>query len=1676
MAAKVAAVEKPKQEIAPALSDTWFDEALSVATAKPADESPWERLEAAVVSNENHARQLLDFYRAHIGNGHAKPIVAVLSQRAARFAADCFGDNAAETVDVLRAVLKAAPEADWAFRPLLVALTMGERWREALDAYDARLGRGVGAERRAEILEDAARIAKDFTTDHARAIGYLDQLSRLRPGDGQVASSLERLLERHERWIELVAARRLRLEGLTGGEARELRLRIAITLHDKLHEPEAALAELRPLLSDLREEAQLGGLLERLLADERAQVETRLEALDALRPRFEASGAVARVPELLRTAIGFAGGDRLRALRRECAERLDALGDVSGALDQVVALIALAPEDRAVEDRLRQLADAAHDPARLAAGLVAAAEACSAGDRRAELLVRAARVEDRPLGHSERAAALFEAALSGDAGTAELRLDSLRRLEELYDALGDKPHRLGALERLAAGEPKPGGKRLTWALAAELALELGDVDRALAAWNARLMLDPADGEALAAAHGLLVRVERWPAVIDVLRRRIDGGPAAHQIRVDLVEIATVARDRLSDRTRAIEAWHEVVARFGDDEESVGALADLYADTGAFAELAALLSRTASVDRGRHADRLARLADAQRLQLADAAAAVEWYGRALDVDPAHGAARAGLLALTKDGEVGARAATRLAAAADATDDWQLALDLVPARLAGVEDPRERAWILERAAARAEARAGDAKRALAWLCEALPLAGASARLEREVMRLAEATGDYAPAARAIGETIAAGGIPPLTLAHLHELRGGLLETRLGDPGAASESYAAVLALAPDRVEPRRSLLRTLVRLDRFADAAALLVDVNAAPDARDGVLLPLFESLALEHDAIGPAISALAKAVEEASGLPAAARRDLYVRIGGLLMEHAGDVDAAEQALSHALAADPRHVPTLERLAELERRRPDRRLVETLSRLAVEQPDNLDYLHEAAALAATRLADEALALDLHARARDRAGELLAWGAPATGRHAAEDVAAAAIDEIARLHAESGAPERVRAAVAILVDADRLRVGEERRRGWLRRAAELTEGALDDRSGAIRIWRALHDKAPDDDTAREALGRLYEVERRFADAVSLRVAELERTRAPERRLYLRLEIVRLAGLLEQASDAPEVLRASLGERPGHAPTLAKLTEVLLAKGRPGELADIREDQARILEENAEPGAAALWADAARLVENPLGDAGRAMRDWQNAARLEPGTEALDALGRLALAAGDGTAAAEWLDRRLAMTEGPARDEVADRLAVTYLAAGQRHRAIACLERALAESPRAEPLRTRLAELYRGAGAWEPLARVLGEGCEHGEDDALTVTRATEVAEIYGRLGLLERAVPVLAKAVRLVPNNETLGLALADGLAHCGRLDEARGELERLVEQSGWRRTRKRALLHQRLADIANAQGDTTRALAELEQASSMDVSSPAILAPCARSWCRPAGRRATTPVPMPSRRPRSSPTPRSSCACTASPASAAARAKPRSCSTPRSPPRSRTRSRRCSSSAACSKQGRTTSSRGFTKSGSRRPPARPRSPRSGPRWPTACGPRPSTAPRSTPSGARSSSRPRMAGCTRRWSRSRASPGSSSRSASGCLRSASAAAARPTRPWPRRSCCWPRELPSMTSAIRRAPSTCFAGPKSCNRARSRSSRRWHGSRETPATSASKIDWLSSSSVSRPRAAALM
>ena len=119
----------------------------------------------------------------------------------------------------------------------------------------------------------AAQTAKDFARAPDKAIDYMLQLLPLRRSDKQLIGSLERLLEKQERWDDLVGVWRELLQVQKPKAARATRLRIARGLFERLGRPGDAIAELRALLED--PEVDSAGPLEML---EAVVADTEVEA------------------------------------------------------------------------------------------------------------------------------------------------------------------------------------------------------------------------------------------------------------------------------------------------------------------------------------------------------------------------------------------------------------------------------------------------------------------------------------------------------------------------------------------------------------------------------------------------------------------------------------------------------------------------------------------------------------------------------------------------------------------------------------------------------------------------------------------------------------------------------------------------------------------------------------------------------------------------------------------------------------------------------------------------------------------------------------------------------------------------------------------------------------------------------------------------------------------------------------------------------------------------------------------------------------------------------------------------------------------------------------------------------------------------------------------------------
>jgi tetratricopeptide (TPR) repeat protein len=1408
-----------------------FAAALKAARGALDSDDAWEHLEE-LADKLQRPDEVAELYAELLGGKPTAEQRTRLSKRAVQFHDEWFGDNPQAMLELLSRILAADPEALWAFERLTVVLTVAERWADLLGLYDRTLETTRDPARRKKLLDDAAHVAKDFADDPGRAVDYMQSLLELEPANIKLASSIERLLERQRRWEDLVELWQAQIPRLPVDEGRNTRVRIAAVFLDHLEAGGPALDELRALLDESPGHAGGCAQLERILDFAPAPNDVRLAALALLRTNYDAVDRGRDFVDALERAVSFAAPEERTALHREAGVRLAILGRDAQAIGHYAALLLDSPADTDARKQLRQLARRSGLHGLQADALVAAAEAAPDDGQRIALLLEAADVVQESVGDTDRAIGLYDRVLALAEADPSLALAAAHRLEELLAGSGRANERLAVLERLATLERASSVRRAVLGDAGRLADELGDPDRALLAWQARLTADAHDLEALDATVDLLEKHQRWAPLVEALRRRAKTVQLAQQCRADLVRVAEVQERQLASVSDAIDTWLHIRERFGDDDDVVAALDGLMTRAGRFPELAAIIEQSAQRSRLGSAALLARLGDVHRHELSQPHEAVRCYGEALGVDPSDTRARVGLVALLEHEGCANAAAELLARAYRITDDWQLLLELVEVRVAGVETQRALA-VLREAASLYENQSADLGAAQAAIARALVLDPSDTGLEHELLRLAEQTQDWTAAADAYRRAVEEAGPSPARAAHLYRQEGELRE-RLDDHEGATRAYGAAAEFDPESLVTQRAVIRVAAAAGGWAPAARGVVRLSKVRGVVDEQALADLAARAERQNAWVAVAAGMAEALADIE-LPHDLGRAFEATCARWFRDHCNDPDAAEAAARRAVGHDPRHRTTLALLAELQRRHPSPDLVTTLLQLDELQDLDLDPLHEAAEVAlqaeAAGKLDADASREIVASLYRKASRMFARGEQAAGQRQPEDSTSWARDQLVRALVDDGDKE---GAVGLLLGAAQLPVSAATTQALQIQAARLS-AERGDVARAIDLFdRVLSERRDDLPLVQEA-ARLCERGNRVLELVVLRRRELELTQNPARRLELRLLLSNLAGQLERQGGRVESLRANLADQPGHPASIEALVEVLSDKGRFTALADVLSEQAEALQASGGAEAAAgLWARVAKLAEEQFTDVPRAIEALRRAVQLHPSNQlhsrvqALDDLARLHLVQEEPGEAARWLEQRLQTTDPTQQVAVRLRLARAQIAAERPTDAIATLELAFAEAPRNGEVRKLLLRLYRRHEQWEPLANALTVATEHVGDTATILAYAREAAEIFhDRLAQPGRAVPVLERAHVLAPDDRKLRSMLAEGLRVAGRLPEARTLLTELIDDFGRRRSAERAGVHLQLARVAHAQGDTAEALDQLELASKMDSGNPTIM---------------------------------------------------------------------------------------------------------------------------------------------------------------------------------------------------------------------------------------------------------
>ena len=1043
-------------------------------------------------------------------------------------------------------------------------LTLDPHHREAIDALAERykhsgrwndlisvLGRkadlpGLSMEQRVDILREMAQLWIERFGNYAQAVGPLEQLLDLAPGDREAMASLKDIYNRRRQWRALISLYGREAAQLAIPERRRHLVDMAQLAAERLGDSRLAIEIWNRVL-------ELGG------EGGEAEVAAALSALATLYEKDKRYLALAdvyrRQHDLARTPQeSIAVLERLGGL---FAERLRAPAQAAEAYHQILRAD---PHHPRAARTLRELYSHSGDYAaleqvysqlgqwdELVEAFQATADRVEDRPTKLDLLVRAANVAAEHSANQERVARAWERVLSVDPR----HLAAARALVPIY-AKGGKPARLLGAYEILLEHADDDDRRLQLLQEIRALCEERLGSKALAfQWAARAYkIRPAEPRLLAELERLGAEADAWDEVAAILDERVRGLDVepAERLRV-LRELGKISHTRLHQPDRAHGYWEQVLEIIPEDREAIAALEEIATQQADWPDLLKIFRRRADLegDSQKRIDLLFRIAFLEEERLADADAAVLTYRKVVEIDPS---SRRALKALAKLDE--------------ARGDWAGLAEVLERELellgAAAQDSDGVVALLLRLGGLYENNLSAPDRALAAYRRALslqpsvqihrqlerfllPEASADARREvaalllpayetaddaERIVRALEILRESAPA-----DAPAEGTPPAQTTVDIDRRLVHLYGQRLARPDLAYQASLRVLEREPERAEMRAEALR-------LADATGVI------PDYADHLELLLDEV--------------------DQQGAPPAVRHALATDLAELCLDRLVDLERAERAWRVVLGLEPVDTAALSGLERIYRttgRWADlRSLCEEQLEHTLDNTRRIDLLFAIADLSETLLGDAEGAAAAYARALEvdpslmRAYRSLERILEATGRWIDLE------DLLAREQTHVG--ERM-AEVPLLVRRARLRAEKlSNRRGAIdlvdevlarhrgnADARELLEELLSDPDERLRVARTLEPLYLEDGLWRD-LCLVLRAQREFAtsddEAAELlaRVAATEEERlAHERGAFdtwrqvlalrpgderARREILRLAGGLSLWSEALEALEGAL------------------------------------------------------------------------------------------------------------------------------------------------------------------------------------------------------------------------------------------------------------------------------------------------------------------------------------------------------------------------------------------------------------------------------------------------------------------------------------------------------------------------------------------------------------------
>lgn len=1240
-------------------------------------------------------------------------------------------------------------------------------WKRLVRLNEDRYALAETSQEKVAVLRETARLWEERGRDATRACRALRVAVELDPDDAETRTEFERLCQATNAWDKLTDAYEQALEQNPDVlSKRDLLAKIA-EVHDKHRDdPRSALLAYERL---------------RQVDESDLEVLARMEMLATLLSDW------AVLVNVLTSKAEYVLEDEERASlwRRVGEAKRDMLEDPTGAIAAYERALELDPESAFTVDCLLELRERGEDAEVLAELYQRRVDLCGEDDAelKYDLLRRAAKTQEEKLSDPRKAIELLSQALAVRPADPEVlrELDRLYRREEMW------PELLENLKLEASrAESSDERAKLRREIGTLLSEKLTSYDEALDAY--RLVLDetPSDSDTIAKVFALGKEHEDLRATVTGILVPVLRAAERHLELTEALEMRLSIESEPNERAETLRTVAAVL------DEKLGRSADAQA-----ALIRALADRPDAADLHSEIERLA----AQNGWNAYAEALAERAGSIFEPDVAKDLwARLGRIAEEKlsDDRKAVDAYTRALEQAGEQPELLEALDRLHGKLGNAQALAD---IIERRIALEASDAGQAE-----LHHRLGVIQA-----RDFKEPARALGSFRTALERMPDhEAAAEELEKLTSERdLFEEAAEVLETvyrKRGKTDRLAGLYEKRVGFADSRdqrIEMRKNLARVLEEDVRDAAAAQRVLQQGLSDDPSDSALLDEIERLAAITGNWEGAAHALLAAVEANPEIGRELGRDLCVRVAGWQRDKMEDGRSAERSLAKALELDPSSDDVLVLVEQLQRAPGrERDLTETLRRRAKLQSD--DARREDLYREAKRLAD---GLEDATLAEAVVRELLEQ----------DDANAWALGELTELSAKAGDyPETYR----LLTRRAEIGAGGSEVRELRHRAAAIAREKLSRPDDAVSIYEQLFEDEPEDRVAAAALRELYVQEKRWENLGRLLERLVDLADTPAERSALRIDLARLDIERFQAVDAAvQLLRTVLEDEPGNGDAVVMLSELYEKAQRDEELAELLSSQIESAKGRGDVQAELRFqVRLGEIYDTRLKDRSRAIETYQAVLERDASHRgALEALARLHQAGGNLEEAARTLDRLIGVSEGAEAVRLCGTVADVHEKLGDKTAAAAALERALGIDKAHAEVRARLLSLFESTASWEKLA-------DHLVTDAELATALDQKIALYKHASDVHAkkrndwasAASVLEKASALRPEDRELLLSLCDAYSASGKGKAAAEVLEKIVESYGGKRSKELAEIHRRLADAHLADGNTEKALGELDKA--------------------------------------------------------------------------------------------------------------------------------------------------------------------------------------------------------------------------------------------------------------------